>query len=330
MLSLLAAAAALRGTPAALGGPAASSTRGGPTALAAPRGVLRTLQRSGLLRLSGGGGGPSDSFSFEDNGARCRVVLPIAEEVGAKQVVYAVANSRLTLGVAGLPLAIDDEALWGRVIADECYWEIDEVGGRRCVVVELEKRDPLTWEYLLQSQYTPPDQSVTERCFLDISIDGEAAGRIEVGLYGKQVPKTVANFRALCTGEKGEGAAGVPLSYANSKFHRVIPGFMLQGGDFTRGDGAGGESIYGERFADEDFGIKHTREGLLSMANSGPDSNGSQFFITAAETPWLDGKHCVFGEVLDGMDVVRKIESLGDASGSPSKEIVIAACGVLE
>ncbi|KAJ1676764.1 Peptidyl-prolyl cis-trans isomerase 7, partial [Spiromyces aspiralis] len=153
--------------------------------------------------------------------------------------------------------------------------------------------------------------------------------RIVFELFRDKVPRTAENFRALCTGEKGIGKSGKPLHYKGSKFHRIIPNFMLQGGDFTRGNGTGGESIYGEKFADENFAYKHTEPGLLSMANAGPNTNGSQFFITTVPCPWLDGKHVVFGKVTSGLDVVKKIEALGSQSGTPATNVVIADCGAL-
>jgi len=163
--------------------------------------------------------------------------------------------------------------------------------------------------------------------FFDVTIGGRSAGRITMILRSDICPKTCENFRCLCTGEKGQGSKGKPLHYKGSSFHRVIQNFMLQGGDFTTGDGRGGESIYGGKFPDENFQLKHSEVGLLSMANAGPNTNGSQFFITTVLTPHLDGKHCVFGKVIDGMDVVKAIEAVGSRQGATSQPVVIADCG---
>lgn len=165
------------------------------------------------------------------------------------------------------------------------------------------------------------------RVFFDITADGAPVGRIVMELRADVVPKTAENFRCLCTGEKGVGRSGKPLHFKGSTFHRVITDFMCQGGDFTAGNGTGGESIYGEKFADENFSLKHTGPGVLSMANAGPNTNGSQFFLCTVPTPWLDGKHVVFGNVVEGMDVVKKVEAYGSSSGRTSKKVVVADCG---
>lgn len=160
------------------------------------------------------------------------------------------------------------------------------------------------------------------RVYFDLTADGAPLGRVVMELFADVVPKTAENFRALCTGEKGYG-------YKSSTFHRVIPKFMCQGGDFTNHNGTGGKSIYGGKFPDENFQLRHETPGTLSMANSGPNTNGSQFFITTAKTAWLDGKHVVFGKVVEGYEAIEKAESYGSGDGKTSKKIVVADCGQL-
>ncbi|KAI9219075.1 peptidyl-prolyl cis-trans isomerase cyp5 [Blastocladiella britannica] len=165
------------------------------------------------------------------------------------------------------------------------------------------------------------------KVFFDIAVGGVKSGRLTFELFADTVPKTAENFRALCTGEKGVGKSGKALHFKGSAFHRVIPGFMAQGGDFTRGNGTGGESIYGLKFPDENFKLKHVGRGVLSMANAGPNTNGSQFFCTFLTTPWLDGRHTVFGKMVEGEKVLDLIEAVGSDSGRVSKAVEVIDCG---
>jgi len=227
---------------------------------------------------------------------------------------------------------MDDVALEGdfphAVDVDGCFWDKDEAT-LRVTLEKLNRADD--WGLTLERDVPAPgDTTVTTRCFFDIAINGKRTGRIVFGLFGAHVPKTVENFRALCTGEEGVSAiSGKPLTYKGNCFHRIVKGLALQGGDFTLQNGQGGESVYGLTFEDEAFGIPHDAPGTLSMANRGPNTNGSQFIITKVPTPGLDGKHVVFGRVIEGMDVLDACDAVGTEGGGPLGQVSIIDCGTL-
>lgn len=198
------------------------------------------------------------------------------------------------------------------------------------VLSEQVKEDDVDEMDINENMAVPPQAEITDRVYFDIDINSKPIGRIVIGLYGSVVPQTVNNFKTLCDGSSKDEKNGRLLSYSGSSFHRVIPDFMIQGGDFTNHNGTGGLSIYGHKFPDENFSLKHTGPGVLSMANAGPNTNSSQFFICTRKTSWLDGRHVVFGTVIEGFDVVKKIESFGSRSGNPSARITIRKAGIVQ
>ena len=171
--------------------------------------------------------------------------------------------------------------------------------------------------------------AITHKVFLHFTVDNEELGGVLLGLYGDIAPYTALNFKGIATGKFTSKATGAALSYKGSEIYRVVPDFIIIGGDITRGDGTGNESIYGKEFEDETFKVKHDRPGILSMYNKGPNTNGSQFIITMAPIPWIDGKNVAFGEVIEGMEVLRVVESLGTKTGKPKKSIRVKECGLV-
>jgi len=271
--------------------------------------------------------------------------MPIADDVSSKEVIFECKDWNLKLGVVPEKgeMVIDDKVLY-KVDVEDTYFLIDTGEyGERCAVVHLEKKTK-EQDWYAYDRFEPPSErfllegekeraqltyKVTHKAWMDVAIEEKTVGRVEFGLWGDLCPKTVENFRCLCTGEKGESdETGEPLHYKGTSFHRVIPEFCIQGGQtFEDDEGAGGESIYGGYFEDENLRVKFKRAGMLAMANGGPDMNGSQFFITMTKADHLSHKCVGFGEVLDGMDVLREVEKLGTDDGEPSLLVTIADCG---
>mmetsp|Transcript_52744 Transcript_52744/g.105712 ORF Transcript_52744/g.105712 Transcript_52744/m.105712 type:complete len:288 (-) Transcript_52744:341-1204(-) len=281
------------------------------------------------------------------------VPLPIPVDTKAKTIQVDITPTTLRAGVrAGgkegeLGVCWVDKELAGRVRPDSSFWTVEEAGEEdgedlddiKVLSIELEKATKKEEDWLdglFVGETNAYEAEVTTTVFLDVSVNGVLPpSRVEVGLFGKVAPRTSLNFKALCS-HGGDSpfvaSTGQPLTYQGSKFHRIIPGFMVQGGDMTKGDGTGGESIYGPTFEDENFVLQHSGAGILSMANSGPDTCGSQFFITLGAAPWLDGRHCVFGRVLGGEDgagmkALRLAEQCGSDSGDVTGSVEIVSCG---
>ena len=189
----------------------------------------------------------------------------------------------------------------------------------------------LTLAFLATVTYTrilPSEAVVTQAVAITVSLDGETmTDKLVLGLFGNNTPKTVENFRDICAVPDLE-EGGVTLSYDGSPFHRIIPNFMIQGGDFTNRNGTGGRSKWGAKFNDENFDVGHAKW-VISMANAGPNTNGSQFFITTSETPWLDGRHTVFGRLLMGKTLALKMEKQGSSSGRTKVPVIFESCELL-
>jgi len=251
---------------------------------------LKALYRRGLAKLNSG--------SLKE----AKIDLMAAYKIDSK-------NKDIRAAITKLKKAFEESKRKEKAAFGGCFGKVSMYGDKEGIVAPNQNGD-------------------NPHVFFQIKHGDEDLGRIVMQLYKDITPKTAENFRALCTGEKGTGKSGKPLHYKGCTFHRVIKDFMIQGGDFTNGNGTGGESIYGEKFADENFKIKHTHEGQLSMANAGPGTNGSQFFVTSKDTPHLDGKHVVFGHVVEGMEIVRKIENVEKSDGDkPDVDVIIADCG---
>ncbi|GAX82175.1 hypothetical protein CEUSTIGMA_g9603.t1 [Chlamydomonas eustigma] len=274
---------------------------------------------------------PDVSASWTQSTDEVFIKIPVSPDTRGRDITLEIHPKRLCVMKDGKALIEGSLADVGQIKVDDCFWtlEPDEVGGRHISLTLAKKSMGYeSWESLFESELIAAE--VTDKVYMQIKIGSEVVGKMLIGLYGSLVPKTVQNFKALCTGEKGVGQAGKPLHFKGSKFHRVIPEFMAQGGDITMGNGFGGESIYGEKFEDESFKLRHDERGVLAMANAGPGTNGSQFYFLFGPQPHLDGKHVVFGKIEAGFDILRRIESVGTDGGVPTDEVEIIDCGLAD
>lgn len=291
--------------------------------------------------------GPGYYWTLSKDTEAIWIYAPVADDVTAADIVFECREGKLRFGLKPEKggLIVDDKALYPMDI-EASYYLIDEGEfGERCIAIYLEKLKkeslwyaydrfhPVSERFLTEGEKQRADinTAVTNKVFFDITIDEKPVGRIVMGLWGELVPRTVENFRALCTGEKGKSEdTGEPLHYKGTNMHRIIRGFCVQGGEtFDNGEGSGGESIYGPTFEDENLRCKFTRPGLLAMANGGPDTNGSQFFILTCKADHLSHKCVGFGEILSGMEVIEKIEACGNEDGDPRNEVIVSDSGEL-
>lgn len=268
------------------------------------------------------------SVAWHQNTDEVFIQVPVDSDIRGKDISLEIKPKRLKLALKSSGDVLL-EGTMADVAVDDSFWtlETDASTGSKHVSITLAKKTMgyASWENILESEKV--EAVVTDRAFFEIKIGDRVVGKILIGLFGGLVPRTVQNFKALCTGEKGQGPSGKPLHYKGTPFHRVISDFMAQGGDTTQGNGFGGESIYGEKFEDENFKLKHDARGLLAMANAGPGTNGSQFYILFNPQPHLDGKHVVFGKIEAGLDILGRIEQVASESGEPSLPVTISDSG---
>lgn len=290
-------------------------------------GGLAPFGGAGLAPFGGAGSekerGSGKNYEWQQTRDVMSASMRFDGDIAAPDIEVDVDRRRIEVRLRG-EVALSGE-LGGDTLVDDTYWAIEADQHGALLLVDIAKKTKGMWRGLLAAEGDALEAIVTHKAFFDIKVNETDAGTITIGLFGEDVPETVANFLAFCEGD------GVP-SYEGNVFHRICPGFMCQAGDVTNGDGTGGLSIYndGAAFPDEKFAFRHDAPGILSMANSGKDSNKSQFFFTFDACEWLNDKHVVFGRVLDGADVLSTIETCGTPDGTPVGTAVITRCGVLK